>query len=355
MVLVPSCGERCQRYTLALLVLILVIYSLFELYRVGSDLVNWDLLIISGVFAFLVGLWLARTIPDKFQSTLDRLADRGVLIGTKGKTPKDDLENLKSTLDRRAEIWARAVAVVLAVAMMAAYLVAYREGFTVVRIFVATAEVIGAYIAGTLLGRMACFGQFGWILGKQAIEIKVVPGHVDGAAGLKPVGDFYFFQAMVAAIPAVYLAAWWVLIPFTPQHDYDVWREPYLGLLMIAIGLEVLAFFVPLWSFHKQMKNKKQELFKEADELSARMNDIQRKIIDLESYEEKKALRDHVSEIADQYWTIEKMPTWPVDVRTRRRFGLNNFLLLLPLVGNFIGTTEAWQAFVNIITTFIGG
>jgi hypothetical protein len=62
-------------------------------------------------------------------------------------------------------------------------------------------ESVGAYVAGYHLGRMAGFGRLGPFLRARDCMPKVRPGHLDGMGGLKPVGDFYFFQAMVVAIP----------------------------------------------------------------------------------------------------------------------------------------------------------
>jgi hypothetical protein len=41
---------------------------------------------------------------------------------------------------------------------------------------------------------MASYGRLGHWLKKQEILVQVKPGYPDGVVGLKPVGDFYFFQ-----------------------------------------------------------------------------------------------------------------------------------------------------------------
>lgn len=54
-------------------------------------------------------------------------------------------------------------------------------------------------------------------------------------------------------------------------------------------------------------------------------------------------------EATQRYWAIEQLPTWPVDARTRRRFGLNNIALLLPLVSEVLGQTALWQQLAEVL------
>lgn len=347
----PICGRRCERYTLILLSLFFISYCLWEIRRVGANLGNLDAMLLSGIATFIFGLWLARSLPGRLQKTLVRLTHRCALVASEDQTSEVKLDDLRKTLERRADSWSRVVALVLAIAILIAFSIAFRNQFSTERVWLTIAEVVGAYIAGNFLGRMACYGQLGSILNKCEISIAVTPGHVDGAAGLKPVGDFFFFQAMVVAIPAVYLAVWWFMIPVWPR-DYSYWRDPYLGLLAIAITIEVLAFLVPLWSFHRSMKMRKQKLITEADKLCVKMNEIQSKITNLSSSDEAKDLREQLSYITDQFWAIEKMPTWPVDIRTRRLFGMNNVLLFAPIISRLTKDEEFWNDILNIIKKF---
>jgi hypothetical protein len=48
-----------------------------------------------------------------------------------------------------------------------------------------TASAVGAWA-----GRMAGYGRFGQVLAKRGLQLRVVPGHPDGAGGLRPIGAF---------------------------------------------------------------------------------------------------------------------------------------------------------------------
>lgn len=71
---------------------------------------------------------------------------------------------------------------------------------------------------------------------------------------------------MVTAIPAMFLAAWWFLFPVWPRN-YSLWQDAYLALLGFAMMMEILAFLVPLWEFHRIMAAAKIRLLEEADRL----------------------------------------------------------------------------------------
>jgi type VI protein secretion system component VasK len=135
---------------------------------------------------------------------------------------------------------------------------------------------------------------------------------------------------MLAAIPALYLAVWWLLIPLWPNTRYAHWRAPYLWLLALALMFEVLNFLVPIWSFHRAMQAQKTELLQTADQLSRRVVEIQAALADVQDEQAWKALKDQLPYLTQQFLDIETMSTWPLDSRIRRRFTLNNVGLFIP-------------------------
>jgi hypothetical protein len=155
-----------------------------------------------------------------------------------------------------------------------------------------TVEVAAALLVGCFIGRAVGYGLLGRRLNKPRFEVTLDPEHLDpehldGAAGLRPIGDLYFFQAMLLAIPAAYLAIWWFLIPFLGDR-YDDWRSPYVGLLAFILVCEILAFLLPLRSFHLILKRRKLKLLGEADSISQEVTELQRKLLSTSDEEETK-------------------------------------------------------------------
>ena len=169
---------------------------------------------------------------------------------------------------------------------------------------------------------------------------------------VKPIGDLYFFQAMLVAIPAAFLAIWWLIIPVIPR--YLRWRDTYIGLLAIMLVIEFLAFLLPIWYFHVEMQRQKTELLKEADGLSRSIVELQSRLVDAQNEKEHSALKERLSLMIERYSTIEQMPTWPVDANVQRKFTFSNLGLFVPLVSYFLNNKTAtgdslWQQIGKII------
>ncbi len=337
----PLCHNSCQRYIIYALWLILLLILIYQYYDCRFDFGQWDLLLLTGMVAFILGLRLVADVRNRFELTLSRLQIREVLkIEEKNK--------FFDRLEENAQNWARIGGIMAALAIFGAFVVVLLQEFLWQQALLGIAEALGAYIAGTHLGRMASYGQLGWQLEKESVEIEVQPLHFDGVAGLKPVGDFFFYQAMIAAIPAIFLAVWWFLFPIWPR-DYSYWEQPYLALLSIAIFIEILAFLVPIWSFHRIMYSEKTKWLEKADKLSNEISEIQCVLESGQPLEIKNIQPEQIEEMRKLYWAIENMATWPVDIKTKRRFRLNNVLLFIPLLGDIAKRSLIWKDILAIL------
>lgn len=312
----------------------------------------WDILLISGFLTFVAGLMIAQGGRERLERMLGRLANRGSLGG-------ETLVKIQDGLEDCTHGWMRAGGLVVAVSILMAFtvLIWLNRGTprAISLMFLGLFEGAWGYLAGRCLGRMVSYGRLGWFLKTMRARISVTPGHIDGAAGLKPIGDFYFRQAMVAAVPAIFLAIWWLIIPAWPEPSirarYLQWMHPYLGLLILAIAVEALAFVAPMSWFHMEMKRQKDQLLSEADELSESIAKIQLQLVESLAKEERDNLNEQLSLKKKQYWDIEGMPTWPVGSSVARRFAVQNVALLLPIVGEMTGLHEVWVKFLQGVIT----
>jgi hypothetical protein len=191
---------------------------------------------------------------------------------------------------------------------------------------------------------------------RRKITLRLLAGHVDRVGGWKPLGDFFFFQAMVVAIPAAFLAVWLVLIPLPVfQARYGQWQDPYVGLLTIAIVLEILAFVIPLWVFHQRMVAEKRALQHDADALWPKIAAIQSTLANPEPDGDVGALKETRDQLLERHQAIEDLPVWPLGKRTKRLFGINNLVLFLPMISQYAGLSEGWAAFLKGLFSGIGG
>ena len=330
-----------------LLWLVLLLLPIHQFYYFGTVITQWDALLFSGLLAFMFGLHLIGGLRERFENTVHRLMNRGAL-----RIDESQVGRLFIPIERHAQYWARLGGVLAFLAIGAAFLIVLSGDFIWQRALLGIADALGAYVAGTYLGRMASYGQFGWQLQMDAIDVELQPDHVDGVAGLKPMGDYYFRQAMIAGIPAFFLAIWWFAFPVWPR-DYTYWEQPYLALLSVAIAIQILAFLVPIWSFHRLMQKAKQRWLEQADQLGNEIIELQRGIDSGQPGSAKPvASEPQIAEMRRRYWAIEDMATWPVDMKTRKRFKVNNLLLFVPLIGDLAKRNVEWGQVLSFLQKF---
>lgn len=321
--------DQFYRHFAIFFLIMLAALILNEYYIFGAQIYRWDALLVSGGITFIIGLRLALNVPAKVDEALLRLIHRGAV-----QLNPNQLPTLKQKLETQTEKYAQWYGLFVAAAVFLSFLLVFHLQS---RILLTILESLGGYIVGQFLGRAVSYGRLGSFLKNEGIAFQIQPGHLDGAAGFKPIGDLYFFQAMLVAIPATYLALWWLIIPlWSPRYDH--WREVYVGLLAIVMVVEFLAFLLPIWSFHLEMQRQKNVLLADADGLSHNIVELQAKLVNAQSDQERGQLKDRLALMTERYWAIEQMPTWPVDVKVQRKFTISNAGLFLPLVIRFLNT-----------------
>src|SRR5213080_4470011 len=92
------CVRWLERHYALFVCALLGILIINEVWLFGPDLRGWDVLLISGVITFVIGLRVALRIPHQANATLSRLVDRGVL-----PLSPEQLRNVQADLDTRAE------------------------------------------------------------------------------------------------------------------------------------------------------------------------------------------------------------------------------------------------------------
>lgn len=336
------------RYRVAVLLATLAVVYANEVLLFGPNVLRWDVMFASGYTALVVGIALAQSLQPRLFGMVERLARRGALV-----LSAEGLSVLLGNLETRASAWSHRGGLLLSAVILVAYVWAIRLPALSQEIPETLVALVAGYIAGRIISRMVCYGFVGAFLRSGGAVLKVQPGHPDGAAGLKPLGDFYFFQAMLIAIPPAFVAVWTLLIPIWPYHDYSRWREPYIGLLVVALIVEIGGFVLPMWAVHRDMARQKAGLLARADQLGQEIVALRAELTDGGAAEQREATKERLELLTRQYQEIEELPTWPIDQRTRRRFTLNNLAMFLPLAAQLIGATAPWQRLADGLGRFL--
>jgi len=341
-------GNWLRRHYLQITVAALVLLILNEFYLFGTYLRSWDWLYVSGWVTFLLAFRATFLLPDKVDVALSRLAASQVL-----DDGKSQLSGFKQGLHKSGRRAARIGGIIVAAVLALAWIVAKRGAVSSYFITILV-EIIGAFLAGSFIGRAVSYSRLGQRLKKERFTINVEPEHLDGVAGLRPIGHLYFFQSALVAVPGVFLAAWWFLIPLFGER-YSAWRSAYAGLLVFVILCEALAFFLPMWSFHRIMAEGKARLLTEADQISEQATEIQKQLRSGGNEVAVTQLEDKLERLTKRYHAIIEMPTWPVDKRIQRRFALNNLLLLIPVIAQVLHAPSSWQNLLENVQKLFSG
>ena len=340
--------DQFYRHFSIFFIILLVALAINELSLFGTDFSQWDTLLISGALTFIIGIRLALNFPSKADQAISRLVNQGSI-----RLKPEKLPEFKRKFEIKADKYAQWCGVIIGAAVFIGFVLAFHLRTQIPLMIL---EVLGGYVAGRFLGMAVSYGRLGLFLKDEGIPIQVQIGHLDRAAGFKPIGDLYFFQAMLVAIPAAFLAVWWLIIPVMPR--YLRWRDTYIGLLAIMLIIEFLAFLLPIWYFHTEMQRQKTELLKEADGLSRSIVKLQSRLVDAPTDKERGTLKERLSLMIERYSAIEQLPTWPVDANVQRKFTISNLGLFLPLVSYFLNIKTAsgdgiWQQIGKIIVSLI--
>lgn len=305
-------------------------------------------LFISGCATAVVGLRMGLSVTDDVGPMLRRLSDAGSLEG--------DPAQLEAAIEHRADSYAEvggiAIGALMIVVFSATYWVLAPGTYpTIVKLFLTGTATVGGYVVGRVLGRMVAVGRLGTtIASSQQWAVRPQVHGLDGAAGLAPVGYMYLHQAGTLLVPAVFFAGWWFAIPLSPSlSGYASWRPLYLGLLTLSVLAQLLVFVLPILSFHAQMDSWREGVIRSTEQQSARrLRELDAALATTEDPRARAVIKEEVASITERYESARRLPTWPVDGRTRRRITIRNFVLLIPLLGK-LGKEDFWTSVASAI------
>jgi hypothetical protein len=292
-----------------------------------------DWLLLSGSLTLFAGVGLTHALPAHFERMLRRLVDRNVLHAS-----VDEVQQICTKMECDiARRWAYRSGCGIALSIALAFLVAFPGPQIFSRLPLILFEVVGGYLVGCYFARLGCYGTVGRQLQKRNLTCEVFPDHADKAGGLKPVGDFCLHQGMIAAMPALFLGAWLILfsLPYFALI-YAHWQKAYTALLVIAILVEVFAFFSPTLFFHREMLESKRRKFPEADKLAAEINNLQLKLANEKFEAESRRLQTQRDNAIARFEAIEGLPTWPIAPRTKQTFLFVLAISTLPLIAGVL-------------------
>src|SRR5581483_9555845 len=149
--------------------------------------------------------------------------------------------------------------------------------------------LVVSVIVGAFFGRLATYGLAASVLADPGTKLSIRPTHFDGASGFRPLGDFYLYQAVLTAVPLLWLAAWAYVYPSYSEYQQAV------------CGVAAMPWFTwPAFAFQiAALRQKLEEPFSEGA---------------------RSSFEARLQELAREHWAIRNMSVWPMDAGTLRKY-----------------------------------
>jgi len=190
--------------------------------------------------------------------------------------------------------------------------------------------LLAGLVAGAFFGRLATYGAMATVLADRSTRLNVRPGHFDGANGLKPVGDFYLYQALLTAIPLIWLAGWALIVPwyyaapcfgeFDPSYTWRL-RWQFYGQWLVVAAFTYLGFIRPVLALRRRLIETR------ADLRTNRIPQIETEIARLKATlpgtlepEQHRLIEATIDALAREHWAIRNMRCWPMDKGTFQKY-----------------------------------
>jgi hypothetical protein len=320
------------------------VYDVGTSLRVGFDVRCWNWPNITITLALILALYLARQIDRRMRDALHALWLQGTFPEAADPTATLQERILAGRGRREA-----GCALLILLVMIAAY--AWTEAPRLLWLMAAlqspqvetsmweeavglggavTLGLLSGLVAGAFFGRLATYGSMGAVLADKGTELNIRPGHFDGANGLKPVGDFYLYQALLTAIPLIWLAGWALALPwyasapcFVEVDPSYLWRLrwQFYGQWLVVASFTYFGFVRAVFLLRRRLIDARADLVRN------RLPQIEAEIARLKGLlsapaeaERRDAIEARIHDLAREHWAIRHMSVWPMDRATFSKY-----------------------------------
>lgn len=176
--------------------------------------------------------------------------------------------------------------------------------------------------------------------------------HPDKSGGLLPIGITGFWIAGILAVPAIYLGTWQILCAGTGVAvcgnilRLESRMLHFQELLLVVIAASLVSFVWPLWTIHRVMVKKRDDLHRgELQAVGQKIHEVSRQIIENASLisdrdgdgqkalEENAILQKKLDALQKTYSDLEHLPVWPFNKETVIQLISTQGIPLLGLTG----------------------
>jgi hypothetical protein len=348
----------------------------------GMQWTCWDFMLISGFLAFIMAVWLAADLSRRLNRAIDQLRLNNVLVVDDAGVAL--LKQEMSVRGTAVQVWS---GILITLVIFGSYLLVFgpvtirawnawqsgqypQASTTLIQIGTFTlVSAIGAALAGLLFGRLTHYGRLAGVLSKDEKYLRIIPGHADGACGLKPIGDYYLYQALVFAVPIIWLSAWWAwIIPNykdmlctltgQPHQLFATWQGPYFLQWLVVLVYFYMGFVWPFIALRRRIKRARASFnANEATRLQADIFALQNELSDpteSEVKQDQNAIMPLLDAKSRELWAIRNMSSWPMDAGTLAKYrSLLVGEVVLPVVAALATSGKAGGSGFQLINSWL--
>lgn len=294
----------------------------------------------TGLLAAAFALFAFQTLMEIISTIFGTLWRRGSIAGTKGKQEEaasSYQQFMKEVEDRLNSKYQWIMGLAFAMLVLVWYLpnlIAWGKGFVILLGLVV--ELFIAVLIGAVAWRMIFIGWQVWRL-PEKYELNVQVVHPDQCGGLEPLGNLCLWNALILAMAGIFLGGWISIGPHTQFAAYaEAYGPLFHVLLIVPIILSFVSFFLPLWTTHLVMANKKAEIQIDLDELAKSIYTESMILLNntnKSDFAEGDERNKRLILMRSVYSQHQKIPTWPINMNIIAKFAAAEAMPVLSFLG----------------------
>lgn len=328
------------------LLLGLAYYLLFLIFPTkfsGLEIAD-DPMSVSGFGVVLITVAMATHIQNKFPEILKLMIGKSLLVSPLAAT---EIKNKYDSLLLQSILLTNGILVPLA--LVGVYLA---DSNQIGKLHLLLGSCIAGFLISNRFGCAIATGYFTALFKKYEIETVLIPSSKDGASGHRPLGDFYFRQAVIVLVPSIFMGFWilavirqwaiaepYTICNFDGTDCHGIWHEQFLRLITFDI-LVVFNFSVlfPAFFLSRSMKRFKKRYFYR--KIAEAKSEIRKSIITAMQISEETGsatayIENYMRDIKKRVEILEDFEmakTWPIPLGQTFAAALANISALFGLI-----------------------
>jgi hypothetical protein len=211
-------------------------------------------------------------------------------------------------------------------------------------ILVAVIDVLLAYALGVATWKAIVTALEIRRLGLTGL-LRIHPFHPDGCAGLGAIGRFCFSLSLILISIGLFLSGWILYgrINDTVNGGYQGFEPWFIGGFIVLTLVSLLAFFFPMMTVHRLMKEQAANFEAQLAALGARISALEESLLSQGSqlgHEQLEAQDKEIQALRNTYTQRRKIPTWPIDWQTFTKFLSAQILLSVGFLSSVLSLWE---------------